>query len=65
MNDITPFHIDIPEASLDDLKQRLSLTRLPEAETPNDWSQGVPLAYAKEILQYWSTDYDWRRAETL
>jgi len=65
VNDITPFHIDIPEASLDDLKQRLSLTRLPEAETPNDWSQGVPLAYAKEILQYWSTDYDWRRAETL
>jgi pimeloyl-ACP methyl ester carboxylesterase len=61
--DVRPFHIDIPQAALADLRARLSLTRFPEKETPTDWSQGVPLAYMREIHDYWSNTYDWRRAE--
>lgn len=63
MTDIQPFEIATPEADLEDLKARLALTRLPEKETPDDWSQGIPLAYVKEILAYWQNDYDWRRGE--
>jgi len=42
-DDVTSFRIDIPDADLDDLRDRLRRTRWPEAETVDDWSQGVPL----------------------
>lgn len=58
-----PFTIDIPEAQIDDLRARLALTRWPEKETVDDWDQGVPLAYAKELATYWADGYDWRRCE--
>jgi epoxide hydrolase len=61
--DIRPFTIDIPQAQLDDLQARLALTRLPQKELVGDWDQGIPLAYVKELLAYWQTDYDWRRCE--
>lgn len=61
--DITPFRVDIPTATLDDLKQRLGNARWPEQETCDDWSQGLPLAYAQELAKYWASDYDWRRFE--
>ena len=64
MTDIQPFQIEIPEQQLTDLQQRLALTRLPEKETPADWSQGVPLAYAQELAAYWRDEYDWRRWES-
>lgn len=63
MSKIQPFQIEVPEQQLVDLRQRLALTRLPEKETPDDWSQGVPLSYMQEVLQYWQNDYDWRRCE--
>lgn len=63
MSDITPFTVDIPEATLDDLQRRLDHTRWPERETCDDWSQGIPLAYTQELARYWATDYDWRRFE--
>ncbi len=63
MTAIRDFRIDIPEAELDDLRRRLEQTRFPEAETPDDWSQGVPLAYARELRDYWLNDYDWRARE--
>jgi len=63
MTTITPFRIAIPEADLDDLRRRLTATRFPEKETPDDWSQGVPLAYVREVATYWEKQYDWRRAE--
>jgi len=62
---ITPFRIDIPDADLEDLAERLARTRWPDPETPNDWSQGIPLAYTQEITAYWQKQYDWRRAESL
>lgn len=63
MSDITPFEIQVPQGELDDLQQRLERTRFPEAETPDDWSQGVPLAYARELTEYWLHEYDWRARE--
>ena len=64
MSDVTPFQIEVPQSELDDLAQRLANTRFPEAETPDDWSQGVPLAYARELTEYWRNDYDWRARES-
>ena len=64
MSQIRPFRFDVPASALDDLHRRLDLTRFPERETPNDWSQGVPLAYMQEIHAYWRDRYDWRRCET-
>jgi epoxide hydrolase len=58
-----PFTISIDQSALDDLQARLALTRLPEKETVDDWDQGLPLAYAKELLGYWQHSYDWRRCE--
>jgi len=63
MSDIKRFRIEVPEQQLDDLRARLALTRLPEKQTPDDWSQGVPLGYVQEIKEYWQHQYDWRRAE--
>jgi len=63
MSSIVPFTVDIPQAELDDLQARLARTRWPEAETVDDWSQGIPLSYSRELAEYWATDYDWRRFE--
>ena len=60
---IRPFHIDIPEADLVDLRRRLAATRWPEKETVADDTQGVPLAMLQDLVRYWRTDYDWRKVE--
>jgi pimeloyl-ACP methyl ester carboxylesterase len=63
MTEIRPFTIAIPDEDLDDLRRRIRATRWPEAEAVSDWSQGVPLAYVREVAAYWADGYDWRRAE--
>jgi pimeloyl-ACP methyl ester carboxylesterase len=60
---IRPFRIAIPDDTLDDLRMRLRGTRWPEQETVDDWSQGVPLAWLREVCAYWGTGYDWRARE--
>ncbi len=60
---ITPFELAVSDGQLDDLRRRLVATRFPDKETPEDWSQGTPLAYMEEICTYWAEDYDWRRCE--
>ena len=62
-NAIHPFKIQISDDQLNDLKQRLTMTRWPEQETPKDWSQGIPLSYTKELADYWQSQYDWRVRE--
>ena len=52
MSEIREFQIEVTDETLDDLKQRLSVTRLPNKETPEDWSQGIPLGYMKELCDY-------------
>lgn len=59
MTEVVPFEIAITQDAIDDLNTRLSSTRFPEAETTDDWNQGVPLAYARELTQYWLNDYQW------
>lgn len=59
MTEIRNFKIDVPAAQIDDLKARLRMTRFPDAETPKDWAQGIPLAYMQEIRDYWLNEYDW------
>lgn len=60
---ISPFRVAIAETELQDLRRRVSQTRWPEHETCDDWSQGTPLAYTRELADYWCNDYDWRRFE--
>src|SRR5262245_60190467 len=60
---LRPFHVDMPQKKLDDLKRRILATQWPEKETVNDDSQGVPLATMKELANYWATSYDWRKVE--
>jgi pimeloyl-ACP methyl ester carboxylesterase len=60
---IRPFHVDVPEDDLVDLRRRIAATRWPERETVADQSQGVQLATIQELARYWSTDYDLRRFE--
>ncbi len=62
-SDVRPFRIDVSDEQLTDLRDRLSRTRWPEAETVDDWSQGLPLSYLRELCTYWADEYDWRRAE--
>jgi pimeloyl-ACP methyl ester carboxylesterase len=60
---IEPFTIDIAQADLDDLTERLRRTRWPEPETVDDWSQGIPSAYLQEVCGHWLDGYDWRATE--
>ncbi|MEM9651572.1 MAG: epoxide hydrolase N-terminal domain-containing protein, partial [Actinomycetota bacterium] len=60
MTEVFPFTIDVDQDQLDDLAARLAATRWPETEPVDDWSQGTPLAYAKELAGYWADGYDWR-----
>src|ERR1700758_3369442 len=61
--DLSPFTVHVPQTALDDLKRRLAAVRWPDKETAADWSQGVPLAKAQALVEYWRTRYDWRRVE--
>jgi len=63
MSEIRKFQLEVTDAALDDLKKRLSMTRWPNKETPEDWSQGIPLGYMKELCDYWQHEYDWRARE--
>ena len=60
---IRPFHVNVPQTELTDLRRRILTTRWPDKETVKDQSQGVQLATLRELVHYWGTDYDWRKAE--
>ncbi|HEV2784177.1 MAG TPA: epoxide hydrolase [Actinophytocola sp.] len=61
--EVTGFRVEVGDAELRDLRERLRRTRWPEAETVDDWSQGVPLGYVREMCEYWAEEYDWRTRE--
>ena len=63
MSEITPFTINIPGEQITDLRDRINNTRWAEEECVNDWSQGIPLTYVREIADYWANQYDWRKSE--
>ncbi len=60
---IRPFRVNIPQEEIVELRRRIAATRWPDRETVNDRSQGVRLAKLQELVRYWGTDYDWRKAE--
>ena len=60
---IRPFHVNVPEADLTDLRRRINATKWPERETVTDQSQGVQLATMQKLAHHWGTKYDWRRCE--
>ncbi|HZA18005.1 MAG TPA: epoxide hydrolase [Pseudonocardiaceae bacterium] len=60
---IRPFRVEVPQADLDDLRQRIAATRWPDRETVPDRSQGAQLAELQELVRYWGTAYNWRKAE--
>src|SRR2546426_2314759 len=60
---IRPFHVNVPEADLTDLRRRIKATKWPERETVTDASQGVQLATTQALARYWATDHDWRKCE--
>jgi pimeloyl-ACP methyl ester carboxylesterase len=61
--EIKPFRIDIPQADLDDLAERLDRTRWPDQIADTGWDYGVPVAYVKRLADHWRHRYDWRRWE--
>jgi pimeloyl-ACP methyl ester carboxylesterase len=60
---IRPFAVDVPEEILVDLRRRLAATRWPDNETVSDASQGAQLEVLRELVSYWSSEYDWRKFE--
>jgi epoxide hydrolase len=62
-SEIRPFRIDIPQADLDDLSDRLARTRWPSQLPGGGWRRGVPVSYLKELADYWHSGYDWRTHE--
>jgi epoxide hydrolase len=60
---ITPFRLDVPQADLDDLHDRLARTRWPDEPPGVGWSFGAPVGYLRELADYWRTTYDWRAQE--
>ena len=62
-NAIRPFHVNVPEAELTELRRRINATKWPGRETVTDHSQGVQLATIQALARYWGTEYDWRKVE--
>lgn len=60
---IRQFAVHVPQAAIDDLKRRIATTRWPDKETVEDRAQGFRLAELQQLLSYWNTAYDWRKAE--
>ena len=64
MSQIRPYTINVTDDEIEQLKSRLEISRFPEKETTDDWSQGVPLAYVINMTDYWLKKYDFKRLET-
>ncbi len=60
---VRPFHVNVPEAELTELRRRINATRWPDKETVNDQLQGPQLATVQKLARYCATDYDWRKVE--
>jgi len=61
--EIRPFHLEIPQEQINELRRRIAATRWPSKELVDDRSQGVQLATLQALARYWASDYDWRKAE--
>src|SRR6202521_2209788 len=62
-NAIRPFHVNVPETELTELRRRINATKWPERETVTDATQGVQLATTQALARHWASEYDWRKVE--
>jgi hypothetical protein len=62
-NAIRPFQVHVPQAAINDLRRRIAATRWSDKETVADQSQGLQLSTMQDLVRYWGTEYDWRKAE--
>lgn len=63
-SNITPFKIDVPDAAITRLKQKLALSDLPaKVEFSNDWAYGAPRDDIRRLATYWQDGFDWRAQE--
>ena len=62
-SDIRSFRIDVPQADLDDLRDRLRRTRWGQEIPGQGWTRGVPVDYLKNLAAYWADGFDWRAQE--
>ncbi len=60
---MTPFTVEVPDAVLDDLRDRLARTRWPDQIPGTAWEYGTDLAYLRDLCSYWAAGFDWRAAE--
>jgi pimeloyl-ACP methyl ester carboxylesterase len=60
---IRPYRISVPQADIDDLRERLTRTRWAGDLPGTGWNRGVPTAYLRELATYWAQAYDWRAQE--
>jgi epoxide hydrolase len=60
---VRPFEIGVPDAALDDLRERLARTRWPEEWPGVGWDAGADQSYVRELCEYWAGSYDWRQHE--
>ena len=61
--EIRPFRIAVPQADLDDLRERLAHARFPDELPDVGWNYGVTLDYVQDLVARWRNDYDWRAWE--
>lgn len=62
-SDLQPFRVEVPDAVLDDLRERLARTRWPDQIPDSGWSYGTDRAYLQDLCEYWRTTFDWRAQE--
>src|SRR5687767_4794726 len=63
MKNVTEFKVNIPQTDSDDLKTRLKNIRWPGEAQGSEWNYGTSEAYLKELVNYWTTTYDWKKQE--
>ncbi|MCY3565196.1 MAG: epoxide hydrolase [Gammaproteobacteria bacterium] len=60
---IVPFQVGVPQSAIDDLRNRLANTRLPDQIPGTSWEYGTERGYLEELLTYWMNEFDWRAQE--
>src|SRR5687768_13957716 len=63
VKNVTEFKVSIPQSEINELNARLKNTRWPGEEQGSDWNFGTSQTYLKELIAYWTTNYDWRKQE--
>lgn len=58
-----PFELRIPDAAIQDLRERLARTRFPDQAPGAPWAYGTDLGWLRGLVEYWQTTFDWRAQE--